>query len=559
MSVFPGKLLEYPSVSLDRFDKDNLHSSAYFLSHCHWDHMVGLDSLEFSERILKLDFKIYCHPVSLALLSAMPSYQNILGQICPLDCGQHTIFIPATVDSASFEVEVSIIPAGHCPGSVMFLLCGNAGNVLYTGDFRFKIGDSYKLKPIFDDNGSLALNIKSVYVDTTFFIPGALFIPSREDCLTVIVDAVRDWCSREMTNVVHISTKYNFGYESILIKLASAFKTKIHVTQQQFEKYRHFDQVRDVLTTTGASTKIHFCNGSVPTVQTSVPGQTTTLRLTCTGHSTSKLLQIKPAVMYFATSYVTPTEMVRCERENVIRICYSTHSSYSEIADFLFSLKPRFVHPNVIPPGFSSLNEVRTNLKRFEQLTQTSSLSPLPLPGKKRRGLFRKLSFLDDGHSEPVCAEPVCSDPIFSEPPSSKPVCFEPVCSEPNFSVPPSEPVCSEPNFSVPPSETVCSQPVCSNPSPSPSPLPDSDDSVSTVIYFCPNSQDKDANNGSKDTNSEICLFSDSGSQDANSEICLFSDSDVFDAVPVSSQVSAAVAVSDIPDIFEMFTQLITQ
>jgi len=35
MTTFTGKLLEYPYISIDRFNGDNLESTAYFLSHCH--------------------------------------------------------------------------------------------------------------------------------------------------------------------------------------------------------------------------------------------------------------------------------------------------------------------------------------------------------------------------------------------------------------------------------------------------------------------------------------------------------------------------------------------
>lgn len=35
MSRFGGRVREYPAVSIDRFDRDNLRARAYFLSHCH--------------------------------------------------------------------------------------------------------------------------------------------------------------------------------------------------------------------------------------------------------------------------------------------------------------------------------------------------------------------------------------------------------------------------------------------------------------------------------------------------------------------------------------------
>uniref|UniRef100_A0A4W5PR43 Metallo-beta-lactamase domain-containing protein n=1 Tax=Hucho hucho TaxID=62062 RepID=A0A4W5PR43_9TELE len=42
MSSFSGRMKEYPNISLDRFDRENLHARAYCLSHCHKDHMKGL-------------------------------------------------------------------------------------------------------------------------------------------------------------------------------------------------------------------------------------------------------------------------------------------------------------------------------------------------------------------------------------------------------------------------------------------------------------------------------------------------------------------------------------
>ena len=35
MSTFPGLMKEYRNISIDRFDKENLESTVYFLSHMH--------------------------------------------------------------------------------------------------------------------------------------------------------------------------------------------------------------------------------------------------------------------------------------------------------------------------------------------------------------------------------------------------------------------------------------------------------------------------------------------------------------------------------------------
>ena len=51
MSEFSGPISEFPGVSLDHFNGDNLKSTVCFLSHCHTDHMVGLNEPELFERL----------------------------------------------------------------------------------------------------------------------------------------------------------------------------------------------------------------------------------------------------------------------------------------------------------------------------------------------------------------------------------------------------------------------------------------------------------------------------------------------------------------------------
>lgn len=41
MSSFQGQMAEYPSISIDRFDRENLRARAYFLSHCHKGERAG--------------------------------------------------------------------------------------------------------------------------------------------------------------------------------------------------------------------------------------------------------------------------------------------------------------------------------------------------------------------------------------------------------------------------------------------------------------------------------------------------------------------------------------
>lgn len=75
MSSFAGRMKEYPSISLDRFDRENLHARAYFLSHCHKDHMKGLKGPLLKRKLkFSLTVKLYCSYVTQELLLSNPRY-----------------------------------------------------------------------------------------------------------------------------------------------------------------------------------------------------------------------------------------------------------------------------------------------------------------------------------------------------------------------------------------------------------------------------------------------------------------------------------------------------
>ena len=61
MSEFAGPTSEFPGVSIDRSNGDNFKSTVYFFSHCHTDHMVGLNEPKLFERLIQYNLKIFCH------------------------------------------------------------------------------------------------------------------------------------------------------------------------------------------------------------------------------------------------------------------------------------------------------------------------------------------------------------------------------------------------------------------------------------------------------------------------------------------------------------------
>ncbi|KAM6437226.1 protein artemis isoform 2-T2 [Liasis olivaceus] len=358
MSTFGGVMREYPRLSIDRFDRENLRARAYFLSHCHKDHMKGLRAPPMKRRLAcSLKVRLYCSPVTKELLLSSPRYKFWENHIVALEVETPTQI--SLIEEASGEkedIEITLLPAGHCPGSVMFLFQGENGTVLYTGDFRLARGEVARMELL--HSGSRVKDIQSVYLDTTFYDPKFYQIPSREECMKGIMELVRSWVVQSPYHVVWLNCKAAYGYEYLFTNLSEELGIKVHVN-----KLDMFKNMPEILyhVTTNQHTQIHACRH--PRDDELFRGNKLPCGITSQNGHQFHVISVKPSTMWFGER-TSKTSVIMRTGMSSYRACFSFHSSYSEIQDFLSHICPENVYPNVIPVG-STEDKVKENLKPF--------------------------------------------------------------------------------------------------------------------------------------------------------------------------------------------------
>uniref|UniRef100_A0A2K6ND92 Protein artemis n=1 Tax=Rhinopithecus roxellana TaxID=61622 RepID=A0A2K6ND92_RHIRO len=380
MSSFEGQMAEYPTISIDRFDRENLRARAYFLSHCHKDHMKGLRAPTLKRRLeCSLKVYLYCSPVTKELLLTSPKYRFWEKRIMSIEIETPTQI--SLVDEASGEKEeivVTLLPAGHCPGSVMFLFQGNNGTVLYTGDFRLAQGEVARMELL--HSGGRVKDIQSVYLDTTFCDPRFYQIPSREECLSGILELVRSWITRSPYHVVWLNCKAAYGYEYLFTNLSEELGVQVHVNK--LDMFRNMPDILHHLTT-DRNTQIHACRH--PKAEEYFQWSKLPCGITSRNRIPLHIISIKPSTMWFGE---------RSRKTNVI--VRDTLSKLSDLISFNY-VCPVNAYPNVIPVG-TTMDKVVEILKPLCRSSQSMEPKYKPLGKLKRARTIHQDSEEEDDY-----------------------------------------------------------------------------------------------------------------------------------------------------------------
>ncbi|KAJ3642857.1 hypothetical protein Zmor_025606 [Zophobas morio] len=324
MSTFGGKVDEIPGISIDRFDGANFDSEAFFLSHCHTDHMQGLSNFDFQKNLVANNRFIYVSHVSAEILKNMHPF--IANNLVELDFHSST-----TITLKNKTVCVTPIPAGHCPGSVMFLFEGDK-TVLYTGDYRINSSDISKLKAFYDSLNNQK-KVDAVYLDTTFFLKEYEKFPSRAESLDEICNIINEWISKSEKHMIALNTPAKYGYEYLFMEISKQVKMPIHVNDEIYEFYKRVPELDQAITKDRNKTKVHCACGSHYTI-------------ICRNNVYYKVKYIKVSAFRWKSDSLQ--KGISENNEYTHFVCYSTHASYEEGVALLKFLKPKKVEPNVL-------------------------------------------------------------------------------------------------------------------------------------------------------------------------------------------------------------------
>lgn len=183
-------------------------------------------------------------------------------------------------------------------------------------------------------------SLDTVYIDSTFFSSMYENFPEQIRSAKTICGIIKEWLNNNPRHIISLKMPARYGYEILFIEIAALMKTKIHILDDEMKNYKYIPELDNIFTTISQKSRIHACfdyfnkNGK---------------HLTCDPTFDPALIRvIKPTAMIWR-EWQESMEIVKKEPNEYVRVCYSNHSSCSEIRDFLMFLKPKNVELNVIP------------------------------------------------------------------------------------------------------------------------------------------------------------------------------------------------------------------
>lgn len=340
MSTFGGKLEEKDLgfIAIDNFENHLFNCTTFMLSHFHKDHMRGIHDQRFEMVFNNIKNKVlYASPITIAYLKRNKSFNLKEDKLIPLEIGfPHSL----QVHSEHYEyICVTLLSAGHCPGSVMFLIEAGQHRVLYTGDFRIQLEDLKKFKPLSTDKEGYCnpKKITSLYLDTTFASKKYCKFPARKESSCNLIRVIEEWLNKDPNNKMCLWMPGYVGVEYAIVEVAKHFKNRIHVHKRKFDElYSVIAELDSYVTPILKDNRIHACSKY----------ESNTDSINCLKRNKYvKCVQLN--ALAFTTDVVKAGDYV-IVKNNITRVCYSSHASCNELRQIVKFLNPDKLYFNVL-------------------------------------------------------------------------------------------------------------------------------------------------------------------------------------------------------------------
>ncbi|OJT12075.1 Protein artemis [Trametes pubescens] len=268
-------------------------------------------------------------------------------------------------------VTITLLDANHCPGAVMFLVEGDKGAVLHTGDLRAEpwFLDSLRHNPYIQryldasstsptsncknvPRSTILPKLEAIYLDTACLL-NTYDVPNKADAADGLTDLVAIYpeTTRFFINA------WTLGYEEIYKAVARTFGAQIHVDRYKHGLYSHTTGdpfLTSIITKDGSSTRFHACERFDRCEHVRVNGRESH---TPSGHH---VVYVNPVNMSTAgwDQYrkQTRAQLTRGEQVNVLLVPIARHSPLPELRAFVSLFKPRRVEPNTLDPALKGLD-----------------------------------------------------------------------------------------------------------------------------------------------------------------------------------------------------------
>lgn len=146
-----------------------------------------------------------------------------------------------------------------------------------------------------------------------------------------------------------------YGSEAVFIAVAKRLGMKVHVSSSAYNIYKNIAEIQEAVTDNPCCTRIHACQAY------NWRFCDETAILPCQG-KLSKLRIIKPCALSFTSEVYDgslESAVLKCNDQELFKICYSSHCSYREVEHFIRYLKPRQIEACVVPRNMKEADILR--------------------------------------------------------------------------------------------------------------------------------------------------------------------------------------------------------